>query len=101
MRREQQTLVRGINREQCCQRVQGMTRERAANTGRRSKHRAALPEIARDEERAADTGRSEQRAALPESARDEERAENRNTIFTYSAVFLWVLLVYIIILDKT
>ena len=51
--------------------------ERAANTGRRSEQRAVLPESARDEERAANTGRrSEQRAVLPEGARDEERAAN-------------------------
>ena len=50
MRREQQTLVGGVNRE-------------------------LLPESARDEERTANTGRrSEERGALPESARDEERA---------------------------
>ena len=51
--------------------------ERAANTGRSSEQRAALPESARDEERPANTGRrSEQREALPESARDEERPAN-------------------------
>ena len=51
--------------------------ERATNTGRRSEQRAVLPESARDEERAANTGRrSEQRAVLPEGARDEERATN-------------------------
>ena len=56
-------------------------RREHANTGRRSEQRArlcqssaklaALPESARDEERAANTGwRSEQRAALPGSARE-------------------------------
>ena len=43
-----------MNREQHCQRVQGVRRERAANTGRRSEQRAALPANARDEDRAAD-----------------------------------------------
>ena len=51
--------------------------ERAANTGRRNEQRDVQPESARDEERAANTGRrSEQRDVLPKSARDEERAAN-------------------------
>ena len=42
-RREQQTLVRGMNREGA------RDEERAANTGKRNEQRAALPESARDE----------------------------------------------------
>ena len=53
--------------------------ERAANTGRRSELRVALLRSARDKERSANTGRrSEQGAVLPENARDEERAANAN-----------------------
>ena len=42
---------------------------RAANTGRRSKHRVVPPESATVVERAANTDRSEKRAVLTECAR--------------------------------
>ena len=87
MRREQQTLVGGVNRELLPESARD--EERTANTGRRSEQRASasrvqgmrreqqtlvggvnrelLPESARDEERTANTGRrSEQRASARE-----------------------------------
>ena len=76
MRRKQQILVGRVSRELRCQRARD--EEGAANTGRRSEQRAALPVTARDVEGAANTSRkSEQRAALPVSARDEEGAASQ------------------------
>ena len=65
MKREQQTLVGGVNRELCCHGVQGMRREQQILVGglNRELH---CQGSARDEERAANTGRRiEQRVALP------------------------------------
>ena len=47
--RDEERAVGGVNRELRCQRMQRMSEERAANTGKRSGQRAVLPESARDE----------------------------------------------------
>ena len=70
MRRHQKTLVGGV-KQRAALPESAKDEETAANTGRRSEQRETLSECARDEETAANTGR---RRAANTGTRSEQRA---------------------------